>query len=159
MKKIMIAILLVIAYFSYSFFSKPDVIGSFQEFSKDLVSPIESTYNKGYYILVDDNDKGYHKIDKVDFKYTCDIKQNDSVMYPYIGILEVSSTFNTYKSFQTKSEAINTSEIIHSFQDKKRLTFRYSNGQWLEDGSYSYIGEKWIKTDDFSLVTFKCHQS
>lgn len=159
MKKIFTMLLLLCSLCSVSFANEQEVINSFKAFVADLVAPVEATYNKGYYTVLDGSN-GYFKTSSHSLTYTYDIKKTDSVMYPYLGILEVSNKTNFYKHYATEIEARNAFDVDFVSEDRQRNIYKYDNGKWIKKESYYFFeyDGTW-KQADFSLEYFKCKQN
>ena len=159
MKKIFTMLLLLCSLCSVSFANEQEVINSFKVFVADLVAPVEATYGKGYYVILEDSGR-FFKANKHSFAYTYDIKKTDSVMYPYLGILEVSNKTNFYKHYATEIEARNAFDVDFVSEDRQRNIYKYDNGKWIKKESYYFFeyDGTW-KQADFSLEYFKCKQN
>lgn len=159
MKKIFtILLLLLCSLCSVSYASEQEVVASFQAFVANLVAPVEATYGKGYYRVVK-TDEGYFKSQQTDFTYSCDIKKTDSVMYPYLGILEVSNKDNFSRNYATEAEARNATIYTIDSYNTHRLTYRYCNGKWEENRAYMYLGGHWNDSSFESINSYKCTQN
>ena len=119
MKKIFTMLLLLCSLCSVSFANEQEVVASFKAFVADLVTPVEATYGNGYYEVIDGSE-GYFKTRNYGFTYTYDIKKSDSVMYPYIGILEVSNQIEYSKRYMYEIEARKATDIEFTSKRERR---------------------------------------
>ena len=158
MKKIFIMLLLLMTYCLPTYANEQEIVASFQTFARNLVAPIEATYGKGYYRIVK-SDRGYFKSKQTDFSYSCDIKKTDSVMYPYLGILEISNKDNFSKLFATEAEARNVMIYTMETYNTHRFTYRYCNGKWEENRAYMYLDGHWNDSSFKSINSYKCTQN
>lgn len=158
MKKIITLLLLLCSLCSVSFANEQKVINSFKAFVADLVAPVEATYGKGYYVILEDSGR-FFKANKHSFAYTYDIKESDSIMFPYIGILEVSNKTNFTKTYATEAEARNAFDIDFISEDRQKYIYKYDNGKWIGKVAYYELKGQWKESSDFSLSYFKCKQN
>lgn len=149
-------LLLLMTYCLPTYANEQEIVNGFQTFVLNLVTPIEATYGKGYYNILGD-DGTYFKAHKVNFKYECDIKKSDSVMFPYFGILEISNDINYSNYYKTKKEAERALDVKFTTHDIKRLIYKYNNGEWIEDKAYFYSSGHWHRAVNFSIGEFKCY--
>lgn len=158
MKKILIALLLIMTYCLPTHANEQEIVASFQSFVNGLIAPIEATYNKGYYVVIE-SDRGYFKSQQTDFTYSCDIKKTDSVMYPYLGILEVSNKHNFSRMYEIESMARVATFFVHTSHHQHRFTYRYCNGKWEENRAYMYLDGHWLDSSFKSINSYKCKQN
>ena len=158
MKKTFTMLLLLCSLCSVSFANEQEVVASFKAFVADLVTPVEATYGNGYYEVIDGSE-GYFKTRNYVFTYTYDIKKSDSVMYPYIGILEVSNQIEYSKRYMYEIEARKATDIDFTSKQERRYIYKYDNGKWIGKVAYFEILGEWQTTDNFSLDVFKCKQN
>ena len=158
MKKIFILLLLLMTYCLPTYANEQEIVNSFKVFVANLVAPIEATYNKGYYDIVDGTD-GYFKTNDYDLTYTYDIKKSDSIMYPYIGILSVRNKTAFSKNYKTEQEARNAFDVQFISENEERYIYKYDNGKWVGKVAYYKLNGQWKVTTDFSLNYFKCTQN
>ena len=150
-------LLLLMTYCLPTYANEQDIVNSFKVFVANLVAPIEATYNKGYYDIVD-GINGYCKTNNYDLTYTYDIKKSDSIMYPYIGILSVRNKTASSKNYKTEQEARNAFDVQFVLENEKRYIYKYDNGKWVGKVAYYKLNGQWKETTNFSLNYFKCTQ-
>ena len=158
MKRIFITLLLIMTYCLPTYANEQEIVNSFKAFVADLVAPVEATYGNGYYEVIDGSE-GYFKTRNYGFTYTYDIKKSDSVMFPYIGILEVSNKTNFTKTYATEAEARNAFDIDFISEDRQKYIYKYDNGKWIGKVAYYELKGQWKESSDFSLSYFKCKQN
>lgn len=165
MKKIFAMLLLLCSLCSVSFANEQEVVASFQSFVSNLVAPIESTYGNNYYRIIEappyesSTSLKYMKVQQTDFMYSCDIKKTDSVMYPYLGVLEISNKHNYTDFFTTEIEARNAIVYTTKSHHQHRFTYRYCNGKWEENRAYMYLDGHWLDSSFKSINSYKCTQN
>lgn len=118
------------------------VIDSFSDFVKSVVTPIERSYNncKHYTLNIADRDikagrnkPMYYRTEFANFHYSYDIRKTDSIMNPYIGIIEMTNDKRVYKQYLSESEArLGKEDLIRTIKNfnTRRFYYTYANNSW-----------------------------
>lgn len=123
--------------------SNDEAVASFKAFTKTIIDNIAASQRRGDTVVVqDDTDKTkYKKIGHVDLAYTLDMKQNNSMMYPFIGYLYAKDRVIIYTTpshpngkFDSEAEAQKAMNPVYdreSISFLMRYSYLYDNGTWV----------------------------
>ena len=113
-KRLLILIMALLLVCASCLADEQVVVDSFKVHVQDIMQPVLATYKKdAVHIRYFDPSKHglqgsghWFKVRNLEPVYSLDVKKNDSVMYPYIGILDVERYTEIFTgSYPTKEEA------------------------------------------------------
>lgn len=142
MKKSIFVFLYCMIFCVSGFASEQNIICSFSDFVKLVVTPIEQSYNNGEHYTVNVADRDiragrnkpmYYRTEITNFRYSYDIKKTDSIMNPYIGIIEMSNDKKVYKQYLSESEAMTgKNDLVRTIKNfnTRRFYYGYISGSW-----------------------------
>lgn len=122
------------SFCSFSFAGEQEIVDSFKAYVMPKINMVESTYqnaqpkvsyNEGYSVI-----KPYYTKEISELQYALDVRKTDSLMSPYIGIVEIAKIEHIYKKHNTKEEAMKETQKWMDYLDKNRLKYVYSDGVW-----------------------------
>ncbi len=107
-KRLLILIMALLLVCASCLADEQVVVDSFKVHVQDIMQPVLATYKKdAVHIRYFDPSKHglqgsghWFKVRNLEPVYSLDVKKNDSVMYPYIGILDVMQHWRFYYGYQ-----------------------------------------------------------
>lgn len=139
-KRLVVLVMSCLFICAACFAEEQDVVDSFKAHVQNIMQPILATYK-------DDTthlryfDPGKHglqgsghwfKVRNLEPVYFLDIKKNDSVMYPYTGILEIEKYTEIFTGKYPTQEAAAKAEksYLSNAMQHWRFYYGYQNGKW-----------------------------
>lgn len=136
--------LLFIILLIYSFpvnAAKNEIINNFAEFANVIVNPIQKSYLGNHYtinlayrdIRAGRNKTMYYKTENINFNYAYDVQKSETLISPYIGIIEMYNDKRIYKQFLTEEQARNEkNDLLRTIHNYKYYEFyyHYIDNEW-----------------------------
>lgn len=146
MKKLLILTLILLFALSGVVCAKPsdaEVIASFKKYVSEELSKAISTYKIDNYEIRESSGMWYKFTENLDPNYTVDVKKNNSLTSPYIGMAEISRVFNRGEDCSTKELAEASSALSLYDIFKYRFIAVYRDNKWVVVGVeyYNYFEE------------------
>ena len=118
-KRLLILIMALLLVCASCLADEQVVVDSFKVHVQDIMQPVLATYKKdAVHIRYFDPSKHglqgsghWFKVLNLEPVYSLDVKKNDSVMYPYIGILDVER-YTIYRQLSYQRRSLQSREII-----------------------------------------------
>nr|DAL54016.1 MAG TPA_asm: hypothetical protein [Caudoviricetes sp.] len=161
LKKILVLVMLAMTICSISFASEQDIVNSFTSFTNGIISEIQESHNRGdsqvkWVPFNEYSSSGYWSKFGIDgLNASIDIRKTNSLVTPYIGILNLSAEQFRYKyskganakaEFSTKVAAENAKIKGAGVQLVSRFTYGYQNESWVlkkREWKYQFIDDYW----------------
>lgn len=176
-KKIILVLTIIFSFSNIIFANEQKAIDDFNllisKIKTDTNATFTDEYCKVFYIKAEpqygiEEQWSKSRIDHINISY--DIKKSDSLISPYIGIINIKNTYKTFYPlvsndiFKTKEDAINATlyklsdgDIIYTY------TYAYQNNKWILKNSYnSYDGilnATQYNTDDTTTIPIREHSN
>lgn len=135
MKKLLILFMLVFSVFNTAFANGQEVVNSFKSFISPKISYVEQSYAQASPKVIYDKGskytKPYYYKQTSEFEYKLDVQVTDSLMSPYIGIVELKKSVKHYNGQKTEEKAKSEYNVHWVFIDRYRLVYNYDNGDWV----------------------------
>ena len=142
MKKLLSIILtvLIMSTFSVAFADEQEIVESFKTFVSDTMTPIIASYQGEHYsIKYADcspiHEKSYwYKSTVTTPRYVIDVKKTDSLISPYLGLLDITNDLISYKGKYDSAKEAETSSVQESpfMLRHNRYTYAYQDGNWVK---------------------------
>ena len=134
MKKIFLLVILALTICCTAFANEQAIVDSFANFINPKIVEVQQSYenSKPVVTYVEGNKyvKSYYTKDIERFSYRVDVRETDSLMSPYIGVLELKRVGTSFKPHATEQEALNENQVWIDFVTRYRLVYNYNNGNW-----------------------------
>ncbi len=170
MRRILLVFMLAMSICGSVFANAQEVVNSFKTFVTPKVAQVEATYAQAEptvkYREGDKYIEPYYSKSTQNFEYALDVQSTDSLMSPYIGIIELKQTITNYQKHSTPEAAMAETQVSLNFITRYKLVYNYDNGNWVfakatmfDDNmgdfptTYSTLGESdesWYKMVSYS---------
>ena len=140
MRKLLVLILLLISICLPVQANEQNIANSFIEHVNTIVKPIQDSYNGVHFSMHEIKSAKeikfngyYYRSTFTNFKYAYDIRKTDSILNPYLGVLEMSNDMIEFAHSTDFDIALNTKEISEKFIPYQVCKFYYhlKNGNWM----------------------------
>lgn len=155
MKRILLVIMLAMSICGSVFANNQQVIDEFKTIVQDKVAQIQSTYppySLERYVIIKDG-KNYHK-EMVIFTSEFDIKETDSIVSPYIGILKLRKSEMAFKANKDIEKA--KTEMYPDFTMGKDtnidMIYKYSEGKWVFDDALWFLTKRPLSITEVDAI-------
>lgn len=164
-KRLLILIMALLLVCASCLADEQVVVDSFKVHVQDIMQPVLATYKKdAVHIRYFDPSKHglqgsghWFKVRNLEPVYSLDVKKNDSVMYPYIGILDVERYTEIFTgSYPTKEEASKAEKsYLSNAMQHWRFYYGYQNGKWEKTKVEFYRDtEKRFMSDKITITEY-----
>lgn len=137
-----------------------EIVISFKQYISDNMNKVLATYNGEHFsVIYSDSYKDWFKTrDDIDSNYKIDIKKTDSLLYPYVGTLEVNKRIAFYQHRDSKESAANDTNINRYVTETYRFTIAYQDNQWVVTDSKinNNLIDKWYDWSKDIFASLKC---
>jgi len=138
MKKILlltIMLLLTLSNIGFADPSESEILASFKQYVSDEVGTALSTYEVDKYKMRKSSEGRWYKTtSSLNPNYSMDIKKTNSLMSPYMGILEVSQVDSNYSEYLSKEMAETDTILYDSNKTTYKFIIAYQDNKWVITG-------------------------